>query len=319
MKKPFLLLLFTFFILAFSFAQQQGIGISIEKKPLWFGDEGETISTTKEPVSRFPPFCGEKLRNNGNTLSLPFGVGLQATFMEQDFIAADLQVANDINDITATADTIYQNTRSGYSQVTTRIDLWLLSFLNIYGIVGYTHGRISPNLTIPYIVINLPGIDSFIIDTTFEIHDKLTYVGPTFGGGATVSAGFKSFFFVFDYNYTVTRPVDIYANIINQSFSPKIGIFLGKQKSKLSGALWVGSMFLSNEHNFSGTISVSEIASELLPIFGETATYSGTVTPVNQWNMLFGASMVIDSRHYISVETGYIGRKQISIMYDFRF
>jgi len=319
MKKPLLFLSFIFFLLSSSHAQQRGIGITVDKKPLWFGDTLGSFSKNEKPVSQFPPFCGKKLRSKGNSVQFPFGAGVQALFMEQEFIASNLQLSSENTPIIARADTIYQNTVSSLSQLTVRPDLWITSFLNVYGIFGYTNGKTNPDLTVPYIVLDVPGLEPIIIDTTFEIHDKLAYRGPTYGGGATISAGFKSFFFVLDYNYTVTKPVDIYDNIINQSFSPKFGIFLGKQKSKLSGMFWVGSMFLSNEHTFSGSITVSEIASELVPIFGETATYTGTVSPVNQWNMLAGASIVLGNHHFLSVEGGFFGRKQLMLMYDFRF
>lgn len=296
-----------------------GIGITVDKKPFWFGDTLGSFSKIEKPVSQFPPFCGKKLRSKGNSVQFPFGAGIQTLFMEQEFVASNLQLSSENTPIIARADTAYQNTVSSFYQITVRPDLWITSFLNVYGIFGYTNGKTNPDLTVPYIVLDVPGLEPIIIDTTFEIHDELTYRGPTYGGGATISAGFKSFFFVLDYNYTVTKPTDIYDNIINQSFSPKFGIFLGKQKSKLSGMFWVGSMFLSNEHNFSGTITVSEIASELVPIFGETATYTGIVSPVNQWNMLVGVSVVVGKHHFISAEAGFIGRKQLMLMYDFRF
>jgi hypothetical protein len=319
MKKLLLLLSFIFFIFSHSFAQQRGIGITVDKKPMWFGDSVGSFSKIEQPVSQFPPFCGKKLRSKGNSVQFPFGTGLQAMFMEQKFVASNLQLTSEIMPIVARADTVYQNTVSSLSQLTIRPDVWITSFLNVYGIFGYTNGKTNPNLTVPYIVLDVPGFEPIIIDTTFQIHDELIYRGPTYGGGATISAGFKSFFFVLDYNYTVTKPVDIYDKIINQSFSPKIGVFLGRPKSKLSGMFWVGSMFLSNEHNFSGTITVSEIASELVPFFGETANYTGTVTPVNQWNMLVGASVALGNHHFLSAEGGFIGRKQLMLMYDFRF
>lgn len=318
MKKAILLL---FFIPIFycSLAQQRGIGISVEKKPLWFGSSVGNNSKIEKPILEFPPFCGKKLRANGNSVQFPFGIGLQGLFMEQDFLASNLQLTSDVSPIVAKADTLYQNTKSGFYQLVVMPDLWITSFLNIYGIFGYTNGRTNPDLTVPYIVLDIPGLDPIIIDSMFEIHDEITYRGVTYGGGATISAGYKSFFFVLDYKYTVTKPTDVYDNLISQSFSPKAGVFIGKQNSFVSGMIWFGSMFLSNQHNFLGTISVDEISPALVPFFGETATYSGKVTPVNEWNMLSGASVVIGKHHFFSAEGGFIGRKQLMFSYDFRF
>ena len=319
MKKLFLFLSLFLFLLSISKAQQQGIGITVDKTPFWFEDSIGTFSKNENPITQFPTFCGKKLRNNGNTLPFPFGVGVQATFLEQNYTASNLQLYSENSPVTAHSDTVYQNTVSSFYQVVVKPDIWLMSFLNVYGIFGYTKGKTSPDLLIPYIVIDIPGFDPIIIDTTFQLQDELSYYGPTYGAGASISAGFKHFFFALDYNYSITKPNDVYDKIYSQSFSPKAGIFLGRRKSFLNGMLWAGSSFLSNNHNFTGTLSVQEIAPGLEPVFGETAQYSGTISAVNQWNFLLGASIVLGNHHYLSAEAGFIGRKQLMLMYDFRF
>jgi hypothetical protein len=62
-----------------------------------------------------------------------------------------------------------------------RLDVWLLPFLNVYGLVGYTRGRTRGSLfvTLPALGINevLPLLAEFN--------------GPTYGGGATVAGGYR--------------------------------------------------------------------------------------------------------------------------------
>ena len=122
-----------------------------------------------------------------------------------------------------------------------------------------------------------------------------------------------------DYNYSVTNPKDIEENLHNHFFSPKIGVFLGNKKRKSFGALWVGAMYISNDQSFSGKISVEDITPELVFLFGEEANYSGKIIAKSRWNMLAGVSWVINSRHHIVLEGGFINRSQISFGYDFRF
>ena len=173
---------------------------------------------------------------------------------------------------------------------------------------------------VPYIILeNVPIIDSIIIDSTFEIHDDISYVGPTYGIGATFSMGIKSFFVLIDYNYSITNPTDLEDNLHNHFFSPKVGILLGNNKRESFGALWIGAMYMHNDQSFSGKIDVSEINPELVFLIGEEATYSGTISANQRWNFIIGGSWVINARHHLVLEVGFFERKQISFGYDFRF
>jgi|FLOH01.1.fsa_nt_gi hypothetical protein len=301
-------------------AQQQGFGYIKSKQLVSFSGIDNVGRTNVKPVVNMPPVFGEKARKKGASLSLPFGVGIYSLYYEQGYLASNLKLTTDSSAITARADTVYQNTTAYEFKAQIRPNLWVFPFLNIYGIFGYTQGEISPDLSVPYIVVeNIPVIDSIIIDTTFEIHDNLKYIGPTFGIGATFSIGLKYLFFMADYNYSVTNPKDIEENLHNHFFSPKIGVFLGNKKRKSFGALWVGAMYISNDQSFSGKISVEDITPELVFLFGEEANYSGKIIAKSRWNMLAGVSWVIYSRHHIVLEGGFINRSQISFGYDFRF
>ncbi len=272
------------------------------------------------PIVDILPVFGKKARKKGNDLSLPFGIGIYSIYYDQEYMASNLRLTSDSTSITARADTVYQNTSAYEWRVQLRPNLWVLPFLNVYGIFGYTKGAISPDLVVPYIVIeNIPVIDSIIIDTTFEIHDKIEYLGPTYGFGATFSMGFNYLFFMADYNYSVTNPEDIDENLHNHFFSPKIGIFLGNKKSRTFGAFWIGAMYISNDQSFSGKMKVEDITPELVYLFGEEANYSGKIIANNRWNFVVGASLVIKNHHHIILEGGFIERKQISLGYDFRF
>ncbi len=201
-----------------------------------------------------------------------------------------------------------------------RPNVWVFPFLNVYGIIGYSKGVISPNLVVPYIVIeNVPFVDSLVIDSTFEIHDDIAYVGLNYGVGATFSMGFNSFFVMVDYNYTIIEPTDFDENLKNHFFSPKIGAFIGNKKRKSFGALWLGAMYMHNDQAFSGKIDVDEINPDLVFFLGEKATYSGKISANKRWNFVIGGSWVISHHHHIVIEAGFIGRKQISLGYDFRF
>lgn len=316
---PYIIIIFSLVQLNL-FAQQQGFGIIKNKQHISFSGIENINKQNVNPIVDIPPVFGKSARKKGNELALPFGIGIYSIYYEQGYNANNLRLTSDSSSITARADTVYQSTTAYELKGQIRPNLWVLPFLNVYGIFGYTKGAISPDLRIPYIVVeNIPVIDSIIIDTTFEIHDKLEYLGPTYGFGATFSIGINYLFFMADYNYSVTNPEDLEENLHNHFFSPKAGIFLGNKKSSSYGAFWMGAMFISNDQAFSGKISVDEITPELVYLFGEEATYSGKIIANNRWNFIIGASWVIKNHHHIVLEAGFLERKQISFGYDFRF
>jgi len=308
-------------------AQQQGFGcitnkeyISLSGNKTTNNSNSDKLWLTVKPICEIPPFFGKQAKKSGKTLSLPFGVGVYSTYYDQRYTAGNLRLIPDSSTLVARADTLYQNTSANEFKTQIRPNLWLFPFLNVYGIIGYTKGVISPNLVVPYIVLeNVPIIDSIIIDSTFEIHDDISYVGPTYGIGATFSMGIKSLFVLIDYNYSITNPTDLDDNLHNHFFSPKVGIFLGNQKRESFGAIWFGAMYIHNDQSFSGKINVAEINPELVFLLGEEATYSGTITANQRWNFVFGGSWVIRSHHHLVLELGFFERKQISFGYDFRF
>jgi len=301
--------------------QSQGFGGIPKKTYWWFGKKGNTgLHQESKPVSQFPPFCGKKRRNNGMVLPLPFGTGIQLAAFEQPYISSDLRMFSSANNLSARADTVYQNTKSGEVSMTIRPDVWLFPFLNVYGIIGYTEGRTTPNLIVPSIVIeNIPNIGEITIDTTFELKDKIYYHGPVYGFGATVTAGYKEFFILLNYEYTVTDASGLQNKLKYNRFNAKFGILLGRNENKAKGAFWVGSMYMGDDHHFEGEVNVKDILPGYEVIFGEKATYSGNVKAPNPWNFIFGGSLMVNDHHFVVLEMGFFQRQQISLSYTFRF
>ena len=310
------------FVLLFAqelIAQQQGFGCIKNMEVISFSGSHNYVDHSNPSVDT-PPLFGKKAKKSGRTLPLPFGVGYYSIYYDQSYTASNLLLSSDSTTIIARADSIYQNTTAYEIKGQIRPNLWLFPFLNVYGIIGYTKGVISPKLMVPYVIIdNIPLNDPIVVDTSFEIQDEIGYVGPTYGFGATFSMGTRYFFLLADYNYSVTNPTDLDENLHNHFFSPKVGIIIGEKDRTTYGALWLGGMYISNDQSFSGKINVEDINPIFVPLFGEEATYSGKISAVQQWNFIIGGSLVLNNRHHLTVEAGFFERKQISFGYDFRF
>ncbi len=307
--------------------QTSDYGIIPDKSYLWFGDNNnDTLIETTKPVVQVPPICGKKRRGLGHDLPLPFGTGVSLEYFKQYYDATELQLSNDTIGVIVSGKASVQNSTSQDIKIVFRPDVWLLPFLNVYGIVGYSRSKTIPNFEVPQITINdIPNIGDIVLDDTVTIEDELISMGAVYGGGVNISTGYKSFFFLADYHFTMTKPIDLDQQLESHSLSVKAGILLGKNIKKIKGSFWAGAKYVDDTHKFTGEVNVNDILDEIgdLPIveiiLGEKATYSGKLTPKQKWNVVVGGSLTINKHHLMAIELGYFKREQVSVFYGFRF
>ncbi len=322
-KRIFLLIITGYFWcgIQFTYAQQSNLGLFINKSPITIGAL-TGFSQPAHPVVDALPIFGKSLRNEGHNIPLPFGVGITSFYYKQKFIASSLTLTSvsPINGDTihAWADTLIQDTQAGEVQMIIKPNVWLLPFLNIYGIFGYTSGTVNPNLTVPRVVVDFPGIGEQTIDSTVAITDKILYNGPIYGIGATVSIGIRSFFFLADYHYSETYPNDFNGKFIYNVFSPKAGVIFSFS-NKVQINLWTGAMYFSNKQIMHGEVKVSDISEVLANLIGDDANYEGNIAPLYTWNMLAGTVIEVNKHHFFLIEGGFIHRTQLKVGYEFRF
>lgn len=296
------------------FAQQNIAAYTLNDNPNKIENKG---------LINFLPLFNKSLSKKGHSSPLAIGIETSALIYQQDFISNNLQIKTTTTfgqDIYAYGDSISQNTTAGELKAYVKPGIWIFPFLNIYGIIGYTSGRINPDLYIDGITIeDLPVIGDFPIDTSFSLNEQIQYFGNTYGFGLTFSMGFRNLVLLMDYHFTSTKPSDLDGKLKNHFFSPKIGVVLNTKSDHQKILLWVGAMYLSNNQSFTGEITVEEIAPELITYFGEKAEYSGNIETKNNWNTLVGGSITFKKHHNLFAEFGFINRLQTSIGYSFNF
>lgn len=100
----------------------------------------EEIEKPIEPITRMVPIWGEKVREKGFDLPLPFGIGANLVFMDQGIKLRNVKVG--IGDPTVEIrGPAFSDARAHDRANTARLDVWLLPFANIYGIFGYINGE----------------------------------------------------------------------------------------------------------------------------------------------------------------------------------
>ena len=301
-------------------SQLSDVGIVPAKRYLWFNDTSKVVLENAKPVVNIPPLCGKKRRDLGHDLALPFGAAVGLSYERQFYDVSDLMLSSDSTDIFVVGEASVQQSTAGEMRITFRPDVWLLPILNVYGLFGYTRSSTNPNFEVSSVTIkNLPLIDEITLDTIVKIDEELVYYGPTYGGGDTVSAGFKSFFFILDYNYSVTKPLDLSDKLERHDFSGKIGVLLGNNQKKTKGSFWVGFRYINDNHKFVGELDAGDVLPELELLFGEKATYTGTISAKQYWNLVMGVSIMINKHHILVAELGYFKREQASLSYGFQF
>ena len=295
------------------FAKNAGSrGAQKDRDPLWLSEcekriEEETKKPPVDPLVPGLPFWGRKLREQGYALPLPFGVGLNFIIMRQTVTVDNLTLTVDGENIPT--DVRFYNTVSTDANITFRPDIWILPFLNVYGVFGYTVGEVNLDILVPGISAGpIPITDPFVLS------DKLDYTGTTLGVGTTLAGGYKFFFATVDYNYTVTKLNVIDSEMIAHTISPRIGVILDSYKGIGEGQLWVGAMYINFKQTLTGTVDLSSVDPGL-----DDLGYSIDFGLLEPWNFLFGGAWVISPRMNLMFEVGVGYRSQFLTGFDFRF
>jgi hypothetical protein len=281
---------------------------------------GEPTSAKKNNLSLTYTPVLKSNHQKGFHFPFSWGAGLSGFSYTQEYATRQLFLQND--KIKARSDSITHDIHTEEHQILFRPEIWVLPYLNLYGIVGYTEGNVNPEITANGIIVELPVGDTIVevpIDTSISINKPMKYNGPVYGFGVTASYVFNQFFIELDYNYSEVHPKDMDGKLVSHRLSPKAGMmFISKNKNTKS-AVWFGASWLENTQTLTGIVNVREFMGDLADYLGEEAEYTATLKPVNKWNMVVGGSLAINNHYNVALEAGFIGRKKISLGFMYRF
>lgn len=257
------------------------------------------------------PIWGVEAQARGHQIPLPFGIGVNYYREKQPFNIKNLQIG--ISGRPPESTTFVQIDRVDTTQqsVAARFDVWIFPFLNLYGIGGYTLGKMEG-------AVDLPALPTLGIPA-HRLPLSISYEGPTFGGGGTLAGGLKvsewhdlTAFVVLDANYTIT-PLSFQneglftdTKIKALIFSSRVGL-RGKVTPNMHGAMWAGAMY--------------EDVSDLLVGRSNDPSFVFLVRqgPVAPWNALIGGRIEAGKHLDIIVEGGIGTRTSILAGVTFRF
>jgi opacity protein-like surface antigen len=294
------------------------------------------------------PILGHKAYKKGFDLPYPAGIMGNYMWMEQDIIINNLQLGyqSDKHDIPLTDVDFIEfgtNTNNSYS-VNVRPDLWILPFLNVYGIVGVGNTHTEVNLVAP---IELQSI----------VEQKIT----TGGLGVMAAGGIGPIWFSVDANYTWNKPELLNEPTTVQVIGVRFGhSFTFKEKPERNIAVWIGGMSVKMGATTNGQVKLidaipdnvwnkrDEVVSDYWSWYDNEASVAQKVvadrilTPIvdgleaadgesiirygmekqvkQQWNGILGMQYQLNKNWMLRSEAGIIGnRKSLLLSLNYRF
>ncbi|WP_163516355.1 hypothetical protein [Gelidibacter japonicus] len=295
----------------------------------------------------FPAF-GQKIYQKGFDLPYPTGVMVNYVHIKQGLIIDNMQlgILTDALDIPLTGiDFIeFGNNYSAASTVIVRPDLWVLPFLNVYGLFGRGTSTTEINLKFP-------------IELKSVVEQNLS----SNGFGATAGGGIGPVWLALDWNITWNKPELLDKAVKVETFGARLGHnFVHSTKPYRNLGIWAGAMSVKLGANTVGEIQLSdalpdetwaradEIVANYDDWYNNTATIpqkkiaDKTLGPLveaiddadgsavirygldkkakERWNGIIGAQYQLNKNWIFRTEAGIIGdRKSILFSVNWRF
>jgi hypothetical protein len=216
--------------------------------------------------------------------------------------------------------------------IVVRPDVWVLPFLDVYGIAGATWTQTNVTLNEP-----------------IQFSTKANFHGNTFGIGTTIAGGYHGMIFITDINHTWTQLNDIKGSIQATIVTPRVGMnFLSKKRPDRNVAIWVGAPGTFINRTTEGSVAIDDlkgsaskpdlenivngvsdwynalppaqqqvvkgIAQQMLdkinglkPAPGSSISYSLNKKPTSNWSMVVGGQYQFNHNWQARTEIGFLG------------
>lgn len=200
------------------------------------------------------PIWGQKVAEKG--FNLPYSAGLSVNYFWQDsqIVISDLEVGFN-NGPLYDLDQIVRFDKSSVeaAAVTIRPDIWLLPFLNVYGIFGKAKSttKINAGIWVPDADNNWSQIAQFGTEAHFD--------ATTFGIGMTPTIGIGGGWLALDMNMSWTDISSLDKPAFSYIFGPRLGKTFKFHKPDQNIAFWVGGFRVHINGDTNGNINLSDV------------------------------------------------------------
>jgi hypothetical protein len=180
-----------------------------------------------------------------------------------------------------------------------KLDVWLLPFLNVFGIYGNIDGRTTVDLS----SVGIPLLDSV----------SLSYDGDVYGGGIVLAVGGDKWFASLTGTFTDTNLSGGFNSSVKASaIQPRVGV-----RATDSIELWVGGYFINAEESHSGTIDLDLGAAG--PGFPIPIGFAVELSQQEDFNASIGMHAMFSEHWETTVEVGGGDRNTALANLTYRF
>jgi hypothetical protein len=214
----------------------------------------DSLKNTEYPF--LLPIWGKKVTKLGYNLPYSAGVGINYVWQKSELVIENLSIGfnngpmHNLDEIVR-----FNQATSEASLVNIRPDIWILPFLNIYGIFGSS----KPSTTVGFGVWVPDSSNNWTEITKYST--KANFTATTLGFGMTPTIGVGNGWIALDMNVAWTDVSALDKPVFTYVFGPRFGKTFKFKKPEQNIALWVGGFRVKFSSDTKGSINLSEVIS----------------------------------------------------------
>jgi hypothetical protein len=220
------------------------------------GEKNEALkdSIMAKPYPYSLPIWGAKAAARGYDLPYSAGLGINYLWQESHLIIEDLLVGfnngpmYDLDEIIRFNDAI-----ASASAINFRPDIWLLPFLNVYGL--FTQAKTSTEISAG---VWLPDTANIWREVT-SFSSKANFDATGFGFGVTPTLGVGGGWLALDMNVTWQSISALDKPVFTFVFGPRMGKSFKFKKPESNISIWAGGFRLKIKSETSGSLPLNEV------------------------------------------------------------
>jgi opacity protein-like surface antigen len=308
-------------LLLFLFALPWAAPLSAQNPDLILSpEERDSVLRTYDQLF---PLLGKKAIARGFDMPYSFGANIIGLYMNQGIDFTGLALSTGDNPVQGVDFIQFGDNKTEAITTNARVDLWVLPFLNVYGLAGIASSKTDVHVTAP-------------VDFVSHVENTGNYAGV----GLTTAIGIKRNWLSFDINWAWTQVDRLDQPVRGRTMGIRYGrTFKIHRSNRMS--VWAGTMHQSLRAETKGSIAVAEALppavrdslvdyqteqwyQDLGPIQKQiadtvmdeiinrydtgTINYELNKSLTTPWNLLIGTNYEIGKRWAFRAEAGLIGR-----------
>jgi len=218
------------------------------------------------------PILGKQATKKGFSLPYSAGIGINYLAQKSDLIINNLQVGFNNGPLHNLDQVVrFNNATSQASGVNIRPDIWLLPFLNVYGILAKS--SLSTAVDFGIYVPDASGNWNNVIN----LNTKANFQATTMGLGLTPTVGVGGGWLALDMNFTWNDVPELDKPAFAFVFGPRFGKSFKLKAPERTIAVWAGGFRLHLNSGTTGSLPLNQ----LIPIDGLQAKVDNGIAKVD--------------------------------------